>query len=78
MQVADGMSDLNGLRAEFVGGTDDGSLLHAAAGHEHGHGIGVVAATEGINAATFVVIWPEFTKASTLLRKGQHMAEMIG
>ena len=57
MQVADRMGDLDGLGADLVGGPDDGALLYTTTSHEHGHGIGVVATTEGIDAAAFVVVW---------------------
>ena len=41
VKVSDGMGNLHGLGTDLIGGADNGAAFHAAAGHEHGHGIGV-------------------------------------
>ena len=56
VEVADGVDDIDGLGADFVGGSDYGSFFDSATGHEHGHGVGVVVAAEGVFAAAACVV----------------------
>ena len=56
MQVPDGMGDLGGLGPDFVGGTNNCALLHAATGEKHRHRISIVAATESVNTSATVVV----------------------
>ena len=55
MEVADGVDDVDGLGAEVIGGSDDAGL-HSASGHEHGHGVGIMAAADGVDAAALVIV----------------------
>ena len=44
VEVADGAGDVDGLGADVVGSSDDGTFFDTASGHHDGHGICVVAA----------------------------------
>ena len=56
VEVADGASNLDCLRSDVIGGSDDGSFLNSSSGHHNGHGIRIVASTDGVNSAAFVVV----------------------
>ena len=50
------MDDLNRPVPDIVSGPDDLTSRHAAASHHHDHGVRVVAAPVGVDAAAAVVV----------------------
>ena len=55
VEVANGVDAVDGLGTNGIGRTNDAGL-HAATGHEHGHGVGIMAAADGVNTAASVVV----------------------
>jgi hypothetical protein len=56
MKVSNGVCNVDGFGSDLICCSDDGTFFDAATSHHDSHGVGIVAAANGVDAPSHIIV----------------------